>query len=140
MRGRTPLVGTVGKFDQHTYRVILENHILPFAHNIHDGPTDFVLQEDNCGPHRAESIATYLANKEITRMTWLAQSPDLNPIENIWGLMKSRLRKRSVFPSSPMHMFHVLCHIWNTLPDSYFHSLVYSMLKCARTVREQRGR
>ena len=73
-------------------------------------------------------------------MTWPAHSPDLNPTENVCGLMKSRLRKRSVFPSSPMDLFHILCDIWNTIPDTYFHSLVASMPKRARTKRERRDR
>ncbi len=30
LRGRTTLVGTIGSFDRHTYRVIIDNHILPF--------------------------------------------------------------------------------------------------------------
>ena len=80
--GRTPLVRTVGSFDQHTYRVMIDNHILPFVYDVHGGTNTFILQEDNCGPHRAKSIATYLANEDITRMEWAPQSPDLNPIEN----------------------------------------------------------
>ena len=140
MRGRTPLVGTIGKFDRYTYRAIIDKYVLPFAFNQHDGLSTFVLQEDNCGPHRAKSIATYLANEEVTRMKWPAQSPDLNPIENVWGLMKSTLRKRSVYPKSPMHLFHILRDIWNSLPDSYFNNLVASMPKRMRSVREQRGR
>jgi len=78
--GYIPLVRTVGLFDQHTYLVIIYYHILPFMYNVHSGPATFVLQEDNCGPHRARSIATYLQNEEIERMIWPAQSPDLNPI------------------------------------------------------------
>ena len=37
-----------------------------------------------------------------------------------------------------MQLFHTLYDIRNTLPDSYFYSLVTSMPKRARTVREQR--
>ena len=36
--GRTSLVGTVGSFDQRTYRVIVDNQILPFMYNVHNGP------------------------------------------------------------------------------------------------------
>ena len=79
MHGRTPLVCTVGGFNQHTYRAIIDNHILPFVYNVHSGPDSFVLQEDNCGPHREKSIADYLANKEITRMKWHPQGPDCYP-------------------------------------------------------------
>ena len=84
-RGRTPLVRMVGSFDQHTYRVIIHNHILRFVYDVHGGTNTFILQEDKCGPHRAKSIATYLANEDITRMEWAPQAQDLNPIENVWG-------------------------------------------------------
>ena len=99
--------GAIGNFNQQTYRVIIEDHILPFAHNVHDDPADFVLQEDNCGLHGTKYIATYLANNETLRMTWPVHSPEINPIENVLGIMKSRLRKLSVFPSSPMLLFHI---------------------------------
>ena len=44
MRGRTPLVGTIGKFDQQTYRTIIDNHVLPFMYDVHGGPDSFVQQ------------------------------------------------------------------------------------------------
>ncbi len=75
LRGRTPLVGTVGSFDNSAYPVIINNHILPFMYDVHDGSESFILQEDNCGPHRANRIATYLANEEVTRMKWPPREP-----------------------------------------------------------------
>ena len=139
MRRRTPLIGTVGSFDRHTYRAIIDNHILPFTYDVHGCPASFVLQEDNCGPHRAKSVAAYLANEEVTRIKWPAQGSDLNPIENVWGLMKMHLRKRAVPPPNIMHLFHILNQIWNRLPDSYSSNLVASMPNRVRSVRVGKG-
>ena len=107
-KGRTPLVGPVGSFTSEIYRVIIGIHILPFMYDTHDRPATFVLQEDNCGPHRAKNFATYLQNEEVNRMKWPAQSPDLNPIENVWAFMKSKLRKRYVHPKNPIELFAIL--------------------------------
>ena len=81
MRERTPLVGTVGSFDEHIYSVLIDNHILPFMIGFHGGLASFVPQEDNCRRHRAKSVATHLGNEEVTSMKWLAQSPDLIRLE-----------------------------------------------------------
>ena len=138
-KGRTPLVGTIGSFDSNTYRSIIDNHILPFMEEKHGGVSSFVLQEDNCGAHRALSIASYFKEKGVARMEWPAQSPDLNPIENVWGLMKQNLRSRTVHPSSPTDLFRILNDIWRNLPDSYFESLIESMPRRARLVHCSKG-
>ncbi len=72
-------------------------------------------------------------------MKWPPQSPDLNPIENVWGLMKTYLRKRAVNPKNPIDLFRILSNKWNTLLDSYFQKLVASMPKRIEMVRENKG-
>lgn len=89
---KLPLVGTIGSFDRNTFRFVIDNHILPFVYNAHGGPTSLVPQEDNSGPHRDTSISTYLANEEITRIKWQAQSSDMNPTDN-YGVSRNRVYK-----------------------------------------------
>ena len=67
----------------HTYRSIIDTHIIPFMNEKNDSPASFILQEDNWGPHRARSFAMYLQNMEVTCMARPSQSPDLNCIENV---------------------------------------------------------
>ncbi len=112
--GRTPLVGTIGSFTKEKYLAIIDEHVLPFMSEKHRGSDAFILQYDNCGPHRASSIATYLSKKDVVRMDWPTQSPDLNSIENIRRIMKSRLRKLDVLPRSKMHLFQRLSYTWNS--------------------------
>ena len=73
-------------------------------------------------------------------MKWPAQSPDSNPIENVWDLMKSHLRKLAASPRKHVHLFEILSKMWNSLPDSYVESLVASMLNRVEIVHKQRGR
>ena len=46
------------------------------------------MQEDNAPWHTANIIKKYLANKKVNRMSWPAQSLDLNPPENLWKYIK----------------------------------------------------
>jgi len=138
--GRTKLVRIDGKFTQHVYRKILEEVTLPFAYNSYMNAENFILQEDNCGPHRAKSIEAFLSDKGVARMKWPAQSPDLNPIENVWGLMKQRLRRSPTYPKSKDHLFEILTKMWDELPQSYFEKLALGMYKRVQAVKKNDGK
>ncbi len=72
-------------------------------------------------------------------LPWLAQSPDLNPIENFLSILKKKLLERSVHPSNADELFEVLCNIWSALPDSLFSTLVDSMMRRVTAVIDNEG-
>ncbi|MBW0509183.1 hypothetical protein O181_048898 [Austropuccinia psidii MF-1] len=49
--------------------------------------------EDNVLIHTAGFSNQWCQQNGILKMEWLAHSPDLNPIENIWKSMKSQISK-----------------------------------------------
>jgi hypothetical protein len=49
--------------------------------------------QDNDPKHTAKMIKNYLDEQDFSVMSWPAQSPDLNPIENCWSYLKSKVYK-----------------------------------------------
>ncbi|KAJ7316914.1 hypothetical protein JRQ81_003076, partial [Phrynocephalus forsythii] len=50
------------------------------------------FQQDSAPAHTAKSIKTWFNDHGITVLYWPANSPDLNPIENLWGLAKRKMK------------------------------------------------
>ena len=92
-RGTTGLVIFTGIMDSTFYtEEILRNTLMPFLRTAY--PDGHRFQQDNDPKHTSKRARAFMEENEINWWPTPPESPDLNPIENLWHELKHHLRKR----------------------------------------------
>ena len=118
------------------YLSILDNEMFPSAMVLFSD-LDYVYQEDNDPKHTAKVVKEWYREHGIDRMDWPAQSPDLNPIENLWSILDRRLKDR--VPNTKAELFEELKQGWNMLDTDLLTRLVDSMPRRCQAVIDANG-
>ena len=118
------------------YEEVLNNSMVPSADMLF-GEDNFIFQHDNDPKHTAKLIKTWFTDGNIETLAWPAQSPDLNPIENLWAILDKRLAERTC--NSEKELFNELEKGWNELPVDLLTSLVESMPRRIQAVIDAEG-
>ncbi len=73
--------------------LILEHFMLPSADQLFKD-ADFIFQQDLATAHTAKITKSWLNYHGVGVLDWPANSQDLNPIENLWGIVKRKMRNK----------------------------------------------
>jgi transposase len=145
-----PLVLVEGTLNSDRYIELLENYLLPFLINLNEKEEtlipwyffqeeDYIFQDDNASCHVSNKTKSWKENKLIKTLPWPAQSPDLNPIENLWDILERRVRKYKPMPSTKNDFFELLKREWYQIDEGELTRLVKSMPNRINNVIKSKG-
>ena len=107
----------------------------------------FLFMQNNTPCHKSTCVLEFLAENHIPIMEWPPQSPDLNPIENLWTEVKVRFHQRFLelfnHPSKSLEARYryseVLQEVWYTQGIELVNKLIESMPRRCEAVIEAQG-
>ena len=70
---------------------------------------------------------------------WPAQSPDINPIEHLWGHLKRKLAEQEVAPRGILELWERVEEEWNKIDAGVCQNLIESMPRRVAAVKQANG-
>uniref|UniRef100_A0AAZ3RFC2 Tc1-like transposase DDE domain-containing protein n=1 Tax=Oncorhynchus tshawytscha TaxID=74940 RepID=A0AAZ3RFC2_ONCTS len=94
-----------GIIRKENYVDILKQHLKTSVRKLKLGGK-WVFQMDNEPKHTSKVVSKWLKDNKVKVLEWPSQSPNLNPIDNLWAELKKRVRARR--PTN-LTQLHQLC-------------------------------
>ena len=97
-----------------------------------------IFQQDSAPAHTARKVQDWMKTKKIKLLEWPGNSPDLNPIENLWMILKRKVRLRS--PKNMQELMFWIKYAWcREITPGFCKKLATSMPRRLKTVIKNRG-
>lgn len=97
-----------------------------------------IFMQDGAPCHTAKIVKKYFNFIQLNYIEdWPGNSPDLNPIENLWALIKRKLRERDT--SSLSKLEYAIRDIWTNLDSQWLRNLAESVPRRLNECVKKRG-
>lgn len=86
--GLGPFIAIDENLNSEKYINLLKNNILP---KIHESQSGFIYMHENAPCHAFRAVKAFLNQENVTALKWPMKSPNMNPIKNLWAIIKRQL-------------------------------------------------
>lgn len=116
-----------GNMDSAVYTDILSDELLNTIDMYDLDRGSIIFQQDNDSKHTSRLAKEWFAANGINVLEWPAQSPDLNPIENLWRTLKRKLLAYEEVPAGVLELWERVKIEWKTITQEECLNLILSM-------------
>lgn len=117
---------------------ILEPKLLSSACDMFGQVSGFIFQQDGAPCHTAQLCKKWFMKSKVQLLTWPGNSPDLNPIENLWSRLKKLVAAKR--PSNRQTLIEAVIASWyHIITPEDIEKLVNSMPRRCKAVVKSRG-
>lgn len=99
-----------------------------------------LVMQDNAPVHTCSIVRQWFLAHRMVLMEWPLSSPDLNPIENVWAIIKMRLNTRAVRPRTIADMNAAVREEWDAIPHETIRDIINSMPGRVQALIDAQGR
>lgn len=128
MLGKTRICFVPTKMNSTIYTELLEDALITFMDEEMD--EDCIFQQDNAAIHVSKESKSWFNQHNIPLLDWPACSPDLNPMENLWGYMARKVYGNNAQNQNIMTVTELKLRIkqaWEEIDRNLMKNLVESM-------------
>jgi len=136
--GKSELVFIENRLNGEKYNGILEKGLLPLF-SVKLDKNQVLFQEDGAPCHTSRVSQRWKNDHGIKCLEWVAQSPDLNPIEHVWEHLDRKIRARKTLAKSVTDLKQILMDEWEKLDLPTIRKLIESMPERVKTVLTTKG-
>lgn len=136
--GMGTLTPVEGNINAAKYIDIIDNNLWPVIAR-HFPNDDYTFMDDNAPVHRAHQVRDYMEINNIHCTEWPAQSPDLNPIENIWLKLKRDIEPQAINIHNRNELIIAVRRAWENIQPAYVQELYRSVPSRLKEVIRMKG-
>jgi len=117
---------------------VLQTKLLTSARTIFGEGKTFTFQQDGAPCHTAKKCMTWFKENKVKLLDWPGNSPDLNPIENLWARLKRTVSAKR--PSNKRELVEAIINSWfHIISANDLERLVDSMPRRCQAVIRSKG-